>query len=181
MTTTPTLSSESWTDCFNDLEPSYARSQRGRIDSDSESDSELDLDVQVDGEADTNIPGPRYPFNERNVFVRDATTRVVAGMYQPGHYTITTVYRWLRMLFEREGQHWFLRAESGGERLHSSDDSVLAPGSYVVVNDCKNPTFCISLELSNLTWQLRRRSSLRATFCSEVYQEILHRCIKNTS
>lgn len=71
----------------------------------------------------------------RNVFVRDATSKIVASVVQPGHYQIFTFYRWLSMILNIP-EPWFLRsADETSDALQRTDKGVILPGDYIIVDE----------------------------------------------
>ena len=97
---------------------SYSRS------SIAEHSDDEDEEFRVDSE-------PQY----RNIFVRDASSSIVARAIQRGHITISTFYRWLDMILVA-CKPWYLSTEDSNTLVLSrSDNNVLPLGTYNTIDE----------------------------------------------
>ena len=86
--------------------------------------------------ASQDLPRPPTPpptIRTRNVFFLGASGEVVAGLIQRGFFRAATVYRWLGIVLEVD-EEWFLRSVDTRATVSRADCSLLATGSYEIVN-----------------------------------------------
>lgn len=72
----------------------------------------------------------------RNIFVRDVSNKVIAGLIQRGGVSVATYYRWLDMILLVEAREvWYLSNDADCSPILQRDDtSILPKGTYKIVN-----------------------------------------------
>ncbi|KAH8107410.1 hypothetical protein DFH11DRAFT_1188464 [Phellopilus nigrolimitatus] len=84
----------------------------------------------------------RSPFKKpstRDVFIRDLSGNVVAGLIQSGWYRNSDLYRWLRIVLVTDEPFLLRHASSDrNQALVNDDTSLIEPSEYFVINKTGN-------------------------------------------
>ncbi|KAH8107411.1 hypothetical protein DFH11DRAFT_1188474 [Phellopilus nigrolimitatus] len=86
--------------------------------------------------------GDEFPLEKpsiRDVFIRDLSGSIVAGLIQTGWYRNSDLYRWLRIVLVTD-EPFLLRSASSdrNQTLVSDDVSLIVPSDYHIVNEKGN-------------------------------------------
>ena len=100
-----------------------------------ETGSAYDSDFVYDSDAESEDSELEYgdSYRFRNVFVRDATGKVIASLRQGCTVAIKNFYRWLGMVLVIE-EPWFLKSEGNESVLDRESASTVPEDTYMIVN-----------------------------------------------